>query len=92
MELLFEILLDFILEGSIEISKSTKVNKLLHYLAIAFIVLFFSSVILLMIFLGLCVMKENTLAGSIIVGIGLLMFGASIYKFKELYLDKKVDK
>ena len=89
MELLFEILLDFIMEGVVEVSKSNKVNKFLRYFAIALIVLFFSSVILLMLFIGISVMKESSMAGTIIIGIGLLMFGCSLYKFKEVYLSKK---
>lgn len=89
MEYIIEFILELILEGSIEISKNRKVSKYIRYPLIILIVLFFATVIGLILFLGLFILKENIIAGIIILLIGLFMLISAIIKFRKTYLTKK---
>lgn len=91
MELLFEIILELIFEGSIEVSKSSKVPKYIRYPLIAIIFLFFIAVIGLIFFVGISALKENILGGIIIILIGLFVLIISIIGFRKTYLNK-IDK
>ncbi len=88
MEYLFEIILELLFEGSIEISKSKKIPKYIRYPLIAIIASFFLAIIGLILFVGIISLKENILLGIFFILIGLFMFIASIIKFKNMYLTK----
>ncbi len=89
MEFIIELILDLLLEGSIEASKSEKVPKPIRYILIALISLFFLAVIGLIIFLGIDALKNNKLAGIIVISMGVLLLILAIMKFKKIYLKKK---
>lgn len=88
MEFLIEELIDLILEGSIEISKSKKVPKWIRYPLIGLIILIFTVVILGVLILGLLLLAENILAGLVISVIGIIMLVMGIINFKKVYLTK----
>lgn len=90
MEFIIELILDLLLEGSIEASKSEKVPKPVRYILIALISLFFLAVIGLIIFLGIDTLKNSKLAGIIVISMGVLLLILAIMKFKKIYLKKKV--
>ena len=92
MEFIIELILDLLLEGSIEASKSEKVPKPIRYILIALISLFFLSVIGLIIFIGIDTLKNSKLAGIIVISMGVLLLILAIMKFKKIYLKKKVKK
>ncbi len=89
MEFLIELLLDLVLEGSIEISSNKKVSKFIRYPLIILIILFFSIVIFGLLLLGIMIIKDNILIGLFIIAISLFLLIASIIKFKTIYLNKK---
>ena len=90
MEFIFEMVLELILEGTLEISKNRKVPKIIRYPLIFFIVLLFLGVILLIFYTGvLAHQKINKICGIIFISIGIIFFVVSIVKFKKLYLKKK---
>ena len=89
MDILIELVLDLLLEGSIEASKCKKTPKVIRWLLLLFIVVFFLGVIGIMLFVGLRMIEENILAGIFILLIGIFMLIASIIKFKKVYLSKK---
>lgn len=88
MEYLFEFILELALGGSIEISKSNKVPKVIRYPLIVIIVLFFLAVIGLIFLTGILILKENVMAGIFFIIIGMFMLVMSIIKFKKVYLKK----
>lgn len=88
MEYIFEFILELILEGSIELSKSRKIPKYIRYPLIVLILLFFISVIGLVFLAGILSLKENILLGIFIILIGLFMFIMSIVKFRKTYIIK----
>lgn len=88
MELIFEILIELILEGTFKASKSKKIPKYIRYPLIIIIVAFFIAVIGLILFTGALILKENLTAGILIILIGLFMLIMSIIKFRKTYLIK----
>lgn len=89
MEFIIELILDLLLEGSIEASKSEKVPKPVRYILIALISLFFLAVIGLIIFIGIDTLKNSKIGGIIVISMGVLLLILAIMKFKKIYLKKK---
>lgn len=89
MELLFEIILDLILEGSIEASLNKKVPKIIRYFLIILICLFFSIVILGLFIIGISFLNKNIYASLLIITVSIVMLIVSIYKFKKIYIEKR---
>lgn len=89
MEFLFEILIDLILEGSIEISKSKKIPKYIRYPLILFVSLFFISVIAIVFLTSILSFKINILVGLFFLSLAIFMLIMSIRKFKKIYIERK---
>lgn len=90
MEILFEFLVELLLEGTIDLSKNKKIPKLIRYPLIIVIILLFLGVIFITIFTGvLAYQKINKLAGILLIIIGTLLLVGSILKFKKTYLIQK---
>ena len=83
MKFIIELILELLLEGSIEVSSNRKVSKWIRYPLIIFITTIFSGVILLIIFLGLSLLNDWFLAGIIFLIIGIVMFVSAVIKFKN---------
>lgn len=89
MDILFEFILEFVLEGSIEISSNKKISKWIRYPLLLFIGFFFISVIALLFFLSFLLFPKNKII-SIFMGLfGLFLFFCLLFKFKNLYCKKK---
>jgi len=88
MEYLFEFILELVLEGSIEVSKSSKIPKYIRYPLIVIISLFFITIIGLIFFVGIVSLKENIFVGIFFILIGLSMLIMSVIKFRKTYLTK----
>lgn len=86
MEIIFEFILELIFEGSIEASKSSKTPRFIRYLLIVIISLFFIAVIGLILLVGILTLKENLIAGILMILIALFMLVMSIIKFRKTYL------
>lgn len=88
MEFIIEFLIELILEGSFELSKTKKTPKWLRYPLIIFVILFFIGIISIILLTGYLALSENILLGTIIITIGLLFLIVSIYKFKHIYVKR----
>ena len=88
MEFLFEILLELILEGTMEASQNKKVPKPVRVVLIVLISAFYLSVIGLILFIGVSCWKTNKIGGLIIITIGSVIFIMAAVKFRKMYLDK----
>ena len=86
MEFLIELLLDLVLEGSIEISKNKKISKFIRYPLIIFIILSFTIIFFGMLILGILILKENIYFGLLI---SIILIILSIKKFKKVYIERK---
>lgn len=90
METLFEIFIELIIDGTIEISKNYKVPKFIRYPLIFLIILLFIGVISIVFFTGiLAYQKINKICGILFIVIGFILLVASIIKFKSVYLEKR---
>ena len=90
MDFIFELILELILEGSIEVSKNTKIYKPIRYFFLLLIIFFFIGVIGLVFFTGILIINDNLIAVIFIIGIGIFMLIASIIKFRKIYFKKRI--
>ncbi len=81
MDLIIEFILELFLEGTIEIGTSRKVSKIIRYLLLALIILFYITFNFLFIYIGVEVLKNNMIGGVIIILIGILLIFTTIYAF-----------
>lgn len=88
LDVLFEIIVELIFEGTIEISKNRKVSKWIRYPLIALIVLFFGLIVFLILYLGFAFLKENVLLGFLLIAIAIILLVGCIIKFKNVYIEK----
>ena len=89
MELIFEFIIELLFEGVGEASKNKKISKFIRYPLIALIVLAYTAFILLFVFMGVSIIKDNMIGGILIIGFAILFLILSIKKFKETYIEKK---
>ncbi|MBE6160488.1 MAG: hypothetical protein E7157_05545 [Lactobacillales bacterium] len=89
MELIFEFIIELLFEGVGEASQNKKISKFIRYPLIALIVLAYTAFILLFVFMGVSILKDNMIGGIIIIAFAILFLILSIKKFKETYMEKK---
>lgn len=89
MDFIIELVIELLLEGSIEISSNKRVSRWIRYPLIVFIVTLFAGIILLMLYLSFSLLNKNVLVAILILIISLFLLIAAIIKFKKLYLEKK---
>lgn len=92
MDLLFELIAEIILEGSMEIASNRKISKWIRYPILGLLVLFFAVLIFGIILLGIILLDDNILAGIFMIALGIFFLVASIIKSKKTYFDVKNDK
>lgn len=92
MDILFELIIDLLISSSIEGSKSSKIPKPIRYLLLGIVILFFVTVIGLIVFMGVSILKDSLIGGLVIIGFGILMLILSILKFRKIYLEKSDEK
>lgn len=89
MDLLIEIILELILEGSIEISSNRKVPKWIRYPLILILTILFSIIIVGIFILGLYIYKESIILSILLIICSIALLIGCIIKFKKLYLEKR---
>ena len=89
MELIFEFIIELLFEGVGEASQNKKISKFIRYPLIALIVLAYTAFILLFVFMGVSILKDNIIGGILIIAFAILFLILSIKKFKETYIEKK---
>lgn len=90
MDFIIELVIELLLEGSIEISSNKKVSKWIRYPLILFIVTMFVGIILLMLYLSFSLLNKNALAAILILIISVFMLISAINKLKKIYIEKKI--
>ncbi len=88
MEYIFEFIMELVLEGGIEVSKSSKIPKYIRYPLIGILSLFFIAVIGLVFFTGILSLKENIPSGVFLILVGLFLLIMSVTRFRKAYLTK----
>ena len=85
MDFVIEFIADLILilDGILETCKNRKISKYIKYLLTIMIVLFFTVIIGLILFISISMLKDHSdAAGIFMILIGLLMFATSIKKLR----------
>ncbi len=88
MEYVFEFIMELVLEGCMEVSKSSKIPKYIRYPLIGVLSLFFIAVIGLVLFTGILALKESILLGVFLIVVGLFLLIMSVIRFRKAYLTK----
>lgn len=88
MEFLFEFILELVFEGSIEVSKNSKIPKYIRYPLIVIIALFFIAVIGIIFLAGILSLRKNILLGVLFILLGLFMAIMIVIKFRKTYFTK----
>ncbi len=88
MEYIFEIILECVLDGIFEVSKSSKIPKYIRYPLIGIIFLLFIAVLGLILFVGILALKEDFILGTILMLLGVFLLSISIIKLRKTYLAK----
>ncbi len=89
METIFEFILELLLEGSIEISKSRIIPKYIRYPLIGLLSLFFLAVLGLIFVAGILVLKESLLGGIFLILLGVFLLVMAVLKLRKTYLARK---
>lgn len=89
MDFIIEFILELILEGTIEIGTSKKVNKLIRYPLLALIILFYIAFNALFIFIGIKTLKDNLFGGIVILLIAIMLVFLTIYSFYKKLKEKE---
>lgn len=89
MDFLIEELIELLLEGTVELSKSKKVPNWIRYPLIVLIVLGFTGVVLGIFILGLAILKESILGGILLIVLSLVFLVCGICKFRKTYIERQ---
>lgn len=89
MDLLFEIVVELLFEGSLEISSNKKISKWIRYPILVMLILFFGIVIVGMFVLGIYIFKDSIPLSVIIIICSILILVGCIIKFRNVYSEKK---
>lgn len=89
MEILLELIVEILLEGSMEIGANTKISRWIRYPILLILILFFTFIISVILFFGLYLLRKNIFVAFVIICFDVFLFVSSIKKLKKLYLKEK---
>ena len=89
MDLVMEFVLTLLLEGGMEASKDRRTPKLIRYVLVLLIALFFLAVISLLIWMGIVACRRTLLGGGIVILFGLFFLVWGAIRFRAAYVRKK---
>lgn len=98
MDIIFEIILEFILNELIEASRDKNNSKLKRFVLLFIISLFFLiilSVLAVIVYIGIYTIKKNVVEGILTMLIGLMLLVYIFIKFRKAYItinEKKSSK
>lgn len=89
MDIIFELLVDFLLEGSIEIGTNKKVSRIIRYPLLILVLLLFFSVIIGLFYFGIKIYTTNKIGSIFIIAVAFVLLVGSIIKTKSIYDQEK---
>lgn len=89
MEYLIELLVELIIEGSMEISEDEKMPKWLRYLCLTIVTIVFGGVTIGLFVLGVYIGKENIYAGIFFILVAFILLIWGIVKFEKKYIQRR---
>lgn len=88
MEFIIEFLVELLLEGSFELSKTKKTPNWLRYPLIIIVMLIFLGTAIIILLTGYLSLKEIPLLGISLIILGIVFIVYSIKKFKHIYIKR----
>lgn len=85
MDFLAELVLEIFLEGGLEYGTSDKVPRWVRVLIFVFLALFLFTIDFFLFYLGLIIVRENILTALFLLGLGVYLFGASLFQLRKIY-------
>lgn len=79
MELIFEILFEFLIDCCLEVAISKNKNMLLRGLAILVVFIIYGGIVAVFLFIALKIIKDNIVGGCVLIAIACLILGSVIY-------------
>ena len=89
MDFIFEFVFELLFEGGMEVTSNRKISKWVRYPILAIFISIFIGIISLIIFWGISSLKNSTIGGIFIIGLGIFMLSASIHKFRQFCIHEK---
>lgn len=89
MDIIFELILELLIEGGMEVSTNRKISKWIRYPVALILALFFAAVIFGMLFFGIFLLQSNLFAALFIILIGLFALIGSAEKIRNIYRKEK---
>lgn len=89
MDFIFELVFELLFEGGTEVTSNRKISKWIRYPLLGLFILIFMGIISLLIFFGVSFLKESVIGGIFIIAIGIILFVASIFKFRQFCIHEK---
>ena len=89
MEFLIELILDLLFEGALDASQSRRVPRPIRFFLIGLLTLFYVAFIGLLIFLGIVIMRQTILFGTLLIIFAVVFTVICVLKFRKLYLNKR---
>ena len=89
MDIIFELILDLLLEGSLEICSNEKISKWIRYPLLIILTILLLSTIILTFILGILLYKTSIIFSVIFIICGIIFLICGIIKFKSLYNQRK---
>lgn len=85
MNFVIELILELVMEGGLEVGKNKKFSKWIRYPLLFLIIIFYSAVILLLIYLGISVYKTNITGGIALLLIAVILLILTVKAFRKNY-------
>ncbi len=89
MDILFEFLLELLLEGSVEAATSPRLPKWVRYPLIFLVFAFIFGVCALLVVAGVAAMRESTFIGVFLIVLGIALFFGAGYGLWKKYRQKR---
>lgn len=89
MDIIFEMILEIFLEGSLEICSNKKLSKWIRYPLLMILTLIFIAIVLGLLMLGIYLFKTSIIISLIFIVCSFLLCIGTIIKLKNLYNERK---
>lgn len=91
MDFLIELIGEILIEGSFELGTNKKISKWIRYPILTLLIIFYSVIILGILFIGINSINENFWLSIFLMGVALILFIGTIVAIKRK-LNSKEDK
>ncbi len=89
MDILFELIIELLFEGAVEISRNRRISKWVRYPIAVVLGLFLLGLLLSLFILGGAICKKNILAGIFVLLVALVLLCAFLVKGLHYFINRE---